>query len=49
VLQTACPDEWAEILEILRGFRLCALKSEAAGGRKVTHLKQIDSAFYAKA
>ena len=46
ILQTACPDEWAEVVEVLRGFRL--LKSEVVekGGRKSPVAKRIDSAFY---
>lgn len=48
VLATACPDEWAEIVEILQGFRLLRSEVQAAGGAKSPIAKQIDSAFYAK-
>ncbi len=46
VLSTACPDEWKDIVEILRNFRL--LKSEviAAGGRKSPISNRIDRRFY---
>lgn len=46
VLATACPGEWADIIAVLREFRL--LKSEiiAAGGRKSPIATRIDSAFY---
>jgi hypothetical protein len=48
VLQTACPQEWAEIIEVLRAFRLLRSEIEAAGGRKSPIAKQIDGAFYAR-
>jgi Restriction endonuclease BglII len=46
ILQTACPDEWNDLVEILRGFRL--LKSEilTAGGRKSPISDRIDTEFY---
>lgn len=46
VLATACPNEWQEIVQILRAFRL--LKSEilAAGGRKSPIADRIDHHFY---
>jgi hypothetical protein len=45
VLQTACPDEWNDIIEVLRGFRL--LKSEilTAGGGLSPISQQINGAF----
>jgi hypothetical protein len=46
VLQTACPEEWAEIIEVLRAFRLLRSEVEAAGGRKSPISNQIDGAFY---
>jgi hypothetical protein len=48
VLQTACPDEWSDIVEVLREFRL--LKSEviAKGGRKSPVANRIDGGFYAR-
>lgn len=47
VLQTACPEEWTEIIKVLRAFRLLRSEIEAAGGRKSPIAKQIDGAFYA--
>lgn len=46
VLQTACPQEWNDIVEIMRQFRL--LKSEVltAGGRKSPISGRIDGEFY---
>ncbi|HEY6814285.1 MAG TPA: BglII/BstYI family type II restriction endonuclease [Croceibacterium sp.] len=46
VLQTACPNEWREIVEVLRAFRLLRSEVEAAGGRKSPIANQIDGAFY---
>lgn len=48
ILQTACPNEWAEIVEVLRNFRLLRSEVEAAGGRKSPIANQIDAAFYAR-
>lgn len=47
VLETACADEWREIVQILRDFRLLRSEVEAAGGRKSPISNQIDGAFYA--
>ena len=48
VLSTACPDEWQDIQDVLRGFRL--LKSEVlvGGGNRSLISQRIDGAFYAK-
>ncbi|MBX3560863.1 MAG: hypothetical protein KF780_03525 [Sphingomonas sp.] len=48
VLTTACPDEWAEIIEVLRGFRLLRSEVQAAGGNKSPIAKQMDGGFYAR-
>lgn len=48
VLATACPEEWAEIQEVLRAFRLLRSEVQAAGGRKSPIANQIDAAFYAR-
>lgn len=48
ILSTACPDEWAEIIEVLRAFRLFRSEIQAAGGRKSPIANQIDAAFYAR-
>lgn len=47
VLATACPEEWAEIIEVLRAFRLLRSEIQAAGGRKSPIANQIDGGFYA--
>lgn len=48
VLQTACPNEWIEIIEVLRAFTLFRSEIEAAGGAKSPMAKQIDAAFSAR-
>lgn len=48
ILTTACPNEWAEIVEVLRVFRLLRSEVQAAGGRKSPIANQIDAAFYAR-
>jgi hypothetical protein len=49
VLQTACPDEWRDIVDILAHFRVLRSEIEAAGGRKSPIANQIDGAFYDRA
>jgi len=48
VLSTACPAEWLDVQEVLRGFRL--LKSEilVGGGNRSLISRRIDGAFYLK-
>jgi len=48
VLAPACPDEWRDIQDVLRSFRL--LKSEilVGGGNRSLISRRIDGAFYAK-
>lgn len=46
VLSTACPDEWSDIIEILRDFRLYKSEVLAAGGRKSPIASRIDKRFY---
>lgn len=48
VLTTACPNEWAEIIEVLRAFRLLRSEVQAAGGNKSPIARQIDGGFYAR-
>ena len=48
VLATACPVEWAEIIDVLRGFRLLRSEIQAAGGAKSPIAHQIDGGFYAR-
>ena len=46
ILSTACPNEWQDIIEVLRAFRLLRSEIEAAGGRKSPIANQIDGGFY---
>jgi hypothetical protein len=46
VLTTAWPDEWAELLAVLRGFKLLQSEVLQKGGPKSPIAKRIDSAFY---
>jgi hypothetical protein len=46
VLSTACPQEWADILDVLRAFRLYRSEVEAAGKNRSPISRQIDGAFY---
>ena len=46
VLSTACPDEWVDIIEVLRTFRLLKSEIVAPGGRKSPIAQRIDGAFY---
>lgn len=48
ILTTACPDEWSEIIEVLRSFRLRRSEVLAAGGNKSPIAKQMDGGFYAR-
>jgi len=45
VLATACPDEWADIVEVLRSFRLLRSEVQAAGGNKSPIARQVDRRF----
>lgn len=42
------PDEWNDIREVLRGFKLCKSFIDTGGGRKSKVSESIDSAFYAR-
>jgi hypothetical protein len=48
VLSTSCPEEWQDVQDVLRSFRL--LKSEVlvGGGNRSLISRRIDNAFYAK-
>ena len=46
VLATACPTEWAEIIEVLRGFKLLQSEILKKGKNKSPIATRIDSAFY---
>ena len=48
VLQTACPEEWAEIIDVLRAFKLLRSEIQAAGGNKSPIAHQMDGGFYAR-
>ena len=48
VLTTACPREWADILDVLRGFRLLRSEVEVGGGNRSLISRRIDGGFYAK-
>jgi hypothetical protein len=45
VLATACPEEWDDIIEVLRAFRLLRSEVQAAGGNKSPIARQIDKRF----
>jgi hypothetical protein len=45
ILTTACPAEWAEIVDVLRRFRLLRSEVEAAGRNRSPISRQIDRAF----
>lgn len=46
ILATSCPGEWAEIVAILRKFRLLRCEIQAAGKNRSAISRQIDAAFY---
>jgi hypothetical protein len=46
ILQTACPTEWADIVKVLREFRLYTSEVTAAGGSRSPISKRLDGAFY---
>lgn len=48
VLATACPNEWAEVIEVLRNFRLKRSEVQAAGANRSPISRGIDGAFYAR-
>ena len=45
VLATACPEEWTDLIEVLRAFRLLRSEVLAAGGGLSPISKQVDGAF----
>lgn len=45
VLQTACPEEWNDLVEILRGFRLLRSEILTAGGGLSPISQQVNGAF----
>jgi hypothetical protein len=48
VLTTACPAQWQEILEVLRGFTLLRSEVVVGGGNRSLISRRIDGALYAK-
>ncbi len=48
ILETACPEQWSEVLEVLRGFRLYASEVIVGGGNRSLISRRIDGAFYSK-
>ena len=48
VLATACPDEWADIIDLLRSFRLLRSEVVVGGGNRSLVSRRIDGAFYAR-
>lgn len=48
ILQTACPTEWAEIVDALRGFRLLRSEVAAAGGNRSLISDRLDGSFYGR-
>jgi len=46
ILTTACPDEWADIVQVLRQFRLRRSEIEAARKNRFPISRQMDGAFY---
>jgi hypothetical protein len=45
VLATACPTEWADIIAVLRDFRLLKSEITASGGNRLPISRRLDSAF----
>ena len=48
ILQTACPKEWADIIAVLRGFKLYRSEVSAAGANRSPISKRLDGAFYGR-
>lgn len=46
ILQTACPDEWADIIAVLKGFKLYRSEVAAAGKNRSPISRRLDGAFY---
>lgn len=46
VLQTACPQEWDDVVGVLRTFRLLRSEVQAAGKNRSPISRQLDGAFY---
>jgi len=48
VLATACPAEWQDVQDVLRGFRLLKSEVSVGGGNRSLISQRIDEALYAK-
>jgi len=48
ILKTACPAEWANIIEVLRAFRLLRSEIVAEGKNRSLISKRLDGAFYSR-
>ena len=48
ILATACPEEWCDIQEVLRSFRLLRSEVVVGGGNRSLISRRIDEALYAK-
>lgn len=48
VLTTACQDEWADVVDVLRAFRLFRSEVVVGGGNRSPVSRRIDGAFYAR-
>jgi hypothetical protein len=48
ILTAACPTEWAEIIEVLRDFRLLKSEIRVGGGNRSLISRRIDEPLYAK-
>lgn len=48
ILATACPAEWADVVAVLRGFRLLRSEVVVGGGNRSLVSRRIDGAFYAR-
>lgn len=48
VLCTACPDEWRDVQEVLRGFKLMKSEVMVGAGNRSLISRRIDEALYAR-
>jgi len=48
ILETACPNEWRDIIAVLRDFRLYRSEILTQGGSRSPISRRLDGAFYAK-
>ena len=48
ILETACPAEWADIVAVLREFRLYRSEVKAAGGNRSLISDRLDGGFYSR-